>query len=326
MLRFPFVIKACIKTRKARCFLLALGLLCAFSENVSVHAAAPQTFEIHHKIVNGERVTEISSTGMHSSGMHSTGYQVHSWQERTKKSTKAALPVLIDGIGAEKNEPAFVMAATAVLPAVVVPPPSPKTIPRNPNIPAILVTRSANGTISIKENPQAYASVIQPGLYNPIRLPSLNNSWGVQRNLTTLTQYILNYNKSLPWYEVQTVAQSILWASDRYGVDYRLMASMIAVESSFRRDAVSSAGAMGLGQLKPDTARWLGVANPFDPLDNVSGMARYLSFLMNKYQGSMEHVVSAYYQGQGSVDRNGITDICQPYLARVSQMLDRFRS
>ncbi len=324
MLRSPLSIKI-------SGFLAVVGLLGLFSARVSVYATAPQTFEIHHKIVNGERVTEISSTGMRSSSMHSSGYQVHSWQERVKKSTKAALPVLIDGIGAEKNESAFVMAATAVLPAVAVPPPAPKTIPRNPNIPAILVTRSANGTISIQENPQAYASVIpsgviQPGLYNPVRLPSLSNSWGVQRNLTTLTQYILNYNKSLPWYEVQTVAQSILWASDRYGVDYRLMASMIAVESSFRRDAISSAGAMGLGQLKPDTARWLGVANPFDPLDNVSGMARYLSFLMNKYQGSMEHVVSAYYQGQGSVDRNGITDICQPYLARVGQMLDRFRS
>lgn len=139
-----------------------------------------------------------------------------------------------------------------------------------------------------------------------------------------LTRFIQNYNKRLSNAQAQIIAEAILRFSDRYNVDYRVVTSVIAVESTFRSDAVSSSGAIGLGQLKPATARWLGVMNPYDPIDNVAGATRYLSWLMKKYNGSWDHALSAYYQGPGTVDRQGITQRCVPYLLKVNKVLSLF--
>lgn len=144
---------------------------------------------------------------------------------------------------------------------------------------------------------------------------------GHRRQVHRVAQYIGHYNKQLPSPEVMGHAQSIVHFSQRYGVDYRLLTSVIAVESAFRRDAISSSGAIGMGQLKPDTAKWLGVVDPYDPVDNIAGTARFLSWLIRKYNGSLEHALSAYYQGPGTVDRNGITPACIPYLEKVNRAL-----
>jgi soluble lytic murein transglycosylase-like protein len=76
------------------------------------------------------------------------------------------------------------------------------------------------------------------------------------------------------------------------------------VESSFRADAVSSAGAMGLMQLMPGTASDMGVKNPFDPADNINGGARYLAFLL-KHFGDEELAIAAYNAGPGRVKKAG---------------------
>lgn len=133
--------------------------------------------------------------------------------------------------------------------------------------------------------------------------------------------FISRYNKQLSWQEASAMAQAIMYYSQQYGVDFRLVTGLIAVESSFRTNAVSSSGAIGLGQLKPDTARWLGVADPYNPVDNIAGTTRFLGWLLKKYNGSLDHALSAYYQGPGSVDRNGITPVCYPYLQKVNKAL-----
>ena len=140
-------------------------------------------------------------------------------------------------------------------------------------------------------------------------------------NVAYVSRFISGYNRKLSPAENQYMAQAIVYYSQYYGVDFRLTAGLIAVESSFRTDAVSSSGAIGLGQLKPDTARWLGVNNPYDPADNIAGTARFLSWLLKKYNGSMDHALSAYYQGPGYVDRSGITDVCTPYLLKINKAL-----
>lgn len=105
-------------------------------------------------------------------------------------------------------------------------------------------------------------------------------------------------------------AGAIEQAANRAGVDPRLLASLAWQESAFRPDARSGAGAMGLTQLMPGTARELGV-DPNDPVANLEGGARYLRKQIDRF-GSVELALAAYNAGPGKVARaGGIPDIAQ---------------
>lgn len=92
-------------------------------------------------------------------------------------------------------------------------------------------------------------------------------------------------------------------AANRHGVDASLLAAVAAQESNFNPSAVSSAGAQGLMQFMPATARGLGV-NPLDPASAIDGAARYLSQLTGQF-GSTELALAAYNAGPGTVSRYG---------------------
>ena len=90
-----------------------------------------------------------------------------------------------------------------------------------------------------------------------------------------------------------------------YGVESALLHAVISVESRYRPKAISKAGAIGLMQLMPKTAKRYGVADPLDPVQNLRGGARYLRYLLKKYNNDRKLALAAYNAGEASVAKYG---------------------
>jgi len=93
--------------------------------------------------------------------------------------------------------------------------------------------------------------------------------------------------------------------ASRFHVDPGLIRAVIRVESGYDPKAVSSKGAMGLMQLIPATAQRFGVANPFDPKQNLEGGVNYLKYLLDLFGGDLSLSLAAYNAGEHSVQRSG---------------------
>jgi len=93
-------------------------------------------------------------------------------------------------------------------------------------------------------------------------------------------------------------------AARRHELDPALLMSVARVESALDPRAVSPKGACGLLQLMPATAERFGVHDVFDPSQNVEGGARYLSWLLDRFDGSTELALAGYNAGEGAVERH----------------------
>jgi soluble lytic murein transglycosylase-like protein len=115
-------------------------------------------------------------------------------------------------------------------------------------------------------------------------------------------------------------------ASRRYGVDVGLIKAVIKAESNFNPQAVSNAGARGLMQLMPATARSLGVNDSFDPEQNVMAGTRFLSDLLQRYNGNVDSALAAYNWGPGNVDKrpDRLPRETRDYLVRVKQLYSSY--
>jgi len=94
-------------------------------------------------------------------------------------------------------------------------------------------------------------------------------------------------------------------AAQRYSLPTRLIEAVIAVESDFDPQALSRAGAQGLMQLMPETARELGVRDPWDPAENIDGGAFYLRQLLDRFGQNRTLAIAAYNAGPTAVERAG---------------------
>jgi soluble lytic murein transglycosylase-like protein len=95
-------------------------------------------------------------------------------------------------------------------------------------------------------------------------------------------------------------------AAARHGLDPCLIFSVMRAESSFNRMAVSPKGASGLMQLMPETATRFGVRNIFDPRENVFGGAKYLRWLLDRFNGDVRLALAGYNAGEGAVEFYGL--------------------
>jgi soluble lytic murein transglycosylase-like protein len=102
-------------------------------------------------------------------------------------------------------------------------------------------------------------------------------------------------------HERHKIEKSIQKAASKYNLPPGLIKGVIRAESNFQVDAVSRAGAQGLMQLMPATAKELGVTKPFDIDQNIDGGSHYLRKMLNSFGGDVKLALAAYNAGPGTV-------------------------
>lgn len=130
------------------------------------------------------------------------------------------------------------------------------------------------------------------------------------RLITAYRQAVRYFNRSLTTDEADTIVRALIRYSLLHQLDPRFVVAVVAVESSFRTDAISRAGAQGLGQLMPGTARELGVHDPYEPVKNLEGTIRYLRLQLDRWghlppQQRVENALASYNAGYNAVKRYG---------------------
>ena len=115
--------------------------------------------------------------------------------------------------------------------------------------------------------------------------------------------------------------------ADRYGVPEALLHALITIESVYDPNAVSRAGAVGLMQLMPATARRYGVYNRHNPVANLNGGTRYLRDLLIRFDNDVELALAGYNAGENAVERYGRKippyDETQEYVRKVMQLYSK---
>jgi len=125
----------------------------------------------------------------------------------------------------------------------------------------------------------------------------LNKPYKLEKSSYTPSYTFANPSKS----EIINIATK---KAKEYGLLPSLVLSVIEAESGFRQDVISKAGAIGLMQLMPETAKALGV-NPYDPIENLDGGIRYLKEKLEQFGGNIELALAAYNAGPANVIKYG---------------------
>lgn len=122
--------------------------------------------------------------------------------------------------------------------------------------------------------------------------------------ISTFATVLRTINPRLPDWQSRRFARHLLLSASHWRLDATMLVALMTVESRWRTQAVSRAGAVGLGQLMPGTAAKLHV-NPRDPMQNISGSARYLGGLMQRFHRKRSLAIAAYNAGPMAVTEYG---------------------
>ena len=120
----------------------------------------------------------------------------------------------------------------------------------------------------------------------------------------------------------KNIDRIIFRVGEREGVDPRFIHAVIWQESKYEVTARSHAGAQGLMQLMPETAKRFGCSHTDDPEDNVQAGTKYLSWLLKRFSGNVQLVLAGYNAGEGNVDKyNGVPPFneTQNYVRIISE-------
>lgn len=167
-----------------------------------------------------------------------------------------------------------------------------------------------------------FATALPPGAANvrTIRYTFIETCFACSATETTFNRSHINR---------VTFASEFQAAARNSGVEEALLRAIAHAESAYVPDAISRAGAQGVMQLMPATARRFGVANALDAAQNIQGGAAYLAFLLRRYPGDLLRVAAAYNAGEGAVDRyGGVPPYAETrqYVRRVEQLLSAYRA
>lgn len=178
-----------------------------------------------------------------------------------------------------------------------------------------------NGTTLLTNKKKAeynHLKVIKATYYPDSNIHSYSN-WGASE-ASVLPSYSRNKN---------AFDQMIRQASQQHGVSEGLIKAVMHTESGFNINARSPVGAQGLMQLMPATARRFNVSNAYDPQQNIFGGARYLSWLLKRFNGNTQLAIAAYNAGEGNIDKyGGIPPFreTQDYVRRVTSRFQNLYS
>jgi soluble lytic murein transglycosylase-like protein len=114
--------------------------------------------------------------------------------------------------------------------------------------------------------------------------------------------------------------------SEQHGIDPELVKAVVKTESNFNPRAISHKGAHGLMQLVPDTAKRFGVANVWDPKQNIEGGVKFLKFLMSMFPDNLPYVLAAYNSGENAVLKyRGVPPYpeTQAYVRKITQTYNK---
>ncbi|MFH7764898.1 lytic transglycosylase domain-containing protein [Acinetobacter sp. BSP-28] len=180
--------------------------------------------------------------------------------------------------------------------------------------------KDSNGTtlLTNKKNRYNHLKVEKKTYYPDSNIHSYSN-WG-SSEASVLPSYSRNKN---------AFDHIIKQAASQHGISEGLIKAVMHTESGFNVNARSPVGAQGLMQLMPATARRFNVSNAFDPQQNIMGGAKYLAWLMKRFNGNTSLVLASYNAGEGNVAKyGGIPPFkeTQDYVRRVSSRFSNLYS